>query len=277
MKDDITYLDKCINDLEKTTKGEYLSIKKSKGLDFEEAYSGGDMKNNTNNNWSNGVYMDEYIKATREKVYGTDLSSSYENMKRDVNWTIRHIINKLAWYSIHTDHVSMYAIDNYRGYLACALEDMEKWDELFDHILNSNMLMVTTSTDSAINMGYAEMSIPSDTYMRIRDNSFLSRIVMFFRSGLSERTCGFTRSDISVIEFVVDTDPSVEFLLAHTGLASGLAEASRLTKQNAVSVDGKKISDPGMLMVTGTSVDIRVGKKRHVVVNIIQRMGYHSK
>lgn len=65
-----------------------------------------------------------------------------------------------------------------------------------------------------------------------------------------------------------EQDPVIGPVLKQIGLVSSSSEAVRLIKQNAVSVDGAKISDPYLVLPRGTQVLIKVGKLRLAYVTI---------
>ncbi len=60
--------------------------------------------------------------------------------------------------------------------------------------------------------------------------------------------------------------------LNELGLVSSNGEAKRMIRQNAVTVDGEKVSSPGTMLPAapaGAEIGIRVGKKKHGIVKVI--------
>ncbi len=58
-------------------------------------------------------------------------------------------------------------------------------------------------------------------------------------------------------------------VLKDAGLVSSTSEAMRMIKQGAVKIDGNKIEDTKLLLSTGMSVILQIGKRKFAKVNIV--------
>lgn len=65
-------------------------------------------------------------------------------------------------------------------------------------------------------------------------------------------------------EFAILSDDSTSLaqLLKKMNLTQSTSEAIRMVKQGAVKVDGEKVEDPGLMLVSGQTYVIQVGKRR---------------
>ena len=72
---------------------------------------------------------------------------------------------------------------------------------------------------------------------------------------------------IEEVEIACEPVMAGKFILACKLVPSG-AEAKRMIKQSAVSIDGKKINDPNMLICPANGMVVRVGKRRFAKVRI---------
>jgi tyrosyl-tRNA synthetase len=57
-------------------------------------------------------------------------------------------------------------------------------------------------------------------------------------------------------------------LLKWSGLVSSSSDALRMIKQNAVKIDGEKISDPNVNISVGTEHIYQIGKRRFLKINL---------
>jgi len=73
--------------------------------------------------------------------------------------------------------------------------------------------------------------------------------------------------DMPVVEIAPDSIMASK-LITTTGLVASGAEAKRLIKQSAVSIDGKKVIDPNAQIIPADSMIIRVGKRRFAKLKI---------
>jgi tyrosyl-tRNA synthetase len=63
-------------------------------------------------------------------------------------------------------------------------------------------------------------------------------------------------------EYKISGDISISQLMVAAGLSVSRSEAVRLIRQNAVTVNGEKVSDPNMSITSGAT--IKVGKRRYI-------------
>ena len=60
----------------------------------------------------------------------------------------------------------------------------------------------------------------------------------------------------------------IAHLLKQSGLVSSSSEAMRMIDGGGVRVDGVKVSDKGLLLASGTTVVVQVGKRKFARVTI---------
>ena len=67
---------------------------------------------------------------------------------------------------------------------------------------------------------------------------------------------------------IAETSSAIGPVLKEAGLVKSSSEAVRLIKQNAVSLDGEKVTDPYMAFPSGQKVLVKVGKLRLAYIHL---------
>ena len=57
-------------------------------------------------------------------------------------------------------------------------------------------------------------------------------------------------------------------LLKNAGLCVSTSDAMRMVKQNAVSINGEKVSDPKQIFKSGTQAVFQVGKRKFAQITV---------
>lgn len=81
---------------------------------------------------------------------------------------------------------------------------------------------------------------------------------------------GAIPDNIEEINLVTDKPPQLAQLLKQIAMTQSTSESIRMIKQAAVKINGEKVSDPSLVLESGSSYIVQVGKRKILKLNLLK-------
>jgi tyrosyl-tRNA synthetase len=203
---------------------------------------------------------------TFNNLVGRDIQKAYEQQPQVV------IIMPILVGLDGTEKMSK-SMGNYIGVTDEPNDMFGKVMSISDEMMENYFTLLTDLTTEQI----AELTDPDKTHPKQAKVQLGKMIVaQFYNEATAEVAAaefekvfaqGQLPDDMPVVEIGPDSIMASKLITA-TGLVASGAEAKRLIKQSAVSIDGKKVIDPNAQIIPADSMIIRVGKRRFAKLKI---------
>ncbi len=168
------------------------------------------------------------------------------------------------------------SLDNYIGITEAAPEMFGKIMSLSDELMwrYINLLSFKTgkeiqqlkkAADEGMNPRDIKIDFAKEIVMRFHDNAQAENAHKEFIERFQK---GTIPTDLEELSFVSKEPVHVAQLLKQISLTQSTSESLRLVKQGAVKIDGAKVEDPALLLESGHTYIIQVGKRRIAKVRL---------
>lgn len=161
------------------------------------------------------------------------------------------------------------SLDNYIGINDSAREIFGRAMSIPDELIYRYFQLTTNTGTEELSAIKADLEVGSVNPMFYKRRLAVRLVDMYVAAGAGvaaeeEFDTIFRQKEIpdDIPVWQVGDKPRLIEVMTASGLATSLGQARKLIRQNAVSVDGEKVTDEGYILAVETAATLKVGKRR---------------